>query len=446
MHWLTFVLTVTIFVLIIAAVAILAYMVTNKPTETDIIGGDPEFGRIGNRISEFHNTYPTMDGYEESLIDMNSDGLVSELRRLMQYPVQITPMESEEVENTGFGMDLLNRVRQMTASTETTTGTDGGDGIVICANGFEGVTETFVLVSMLREKGCTLPVEIWHRTDKMSDSAIAEFDSMDDVQVRNIDAISATEFRHDYASKPLAMYHSKFSRILLLEPRSMVTKDPTYMFDSLTEETPAVFWMDYATLNMDAPCFKVLSPEQLAKVTYTNEQDGSQLLMDKKLCGNALYLCCKINVIMQTQIHTIFPSSENSNDKNTWHFSFLCTDTPFLMVPHRAGGVGNKDGSGSYIGNTMMQFDMEKTPIFLYKLGTSWATLGDTYPQWVDTMKFNNKKGRVRGWNKQFVDATITKGIFNNEFPGLEESCWNKIRDLRSKPWYKAEFKGKIPV
>ena len=40
-----------------------------------------------------------------------------------------------------------------------------GKGIVICADGFTYLTCARVNIRLLRKKGCSLPVELWHQED-----------------------------------------------------------------------------------------------------------------------------------------------------------------------------------------------------------------------------------------------------------------------------------------
>ena len=115
-----------------------------------------------------------------------------------------------------------------------------GDGVVTCGEGkyWPGLV---VAVRMLRETGCTLPVQIWHN------GPVGEELSSDPL-TRLIDA---GEFRKRHQARVLrgweiktyAIMHSGFRRVLFIDADCYAVADPAPRF-ALLEETPFVYWED----------------------------------------------------------------------------------------------------------------------------------------------------------------------------------------------------------
>ena len=113
-----------------------------------------------------------------------------------------------------------------------------GDGIVYCGEGkyWAGIV---IGVRLLRELGCTLPVQVWSNADVGH-----ELD--DDPYTRRID-IRQHRRQHParhctgYASKSYAMVHCGFRRALWLDADAYCVADPTPLFAAL-DENPLVVW------------------------------------------------------------------------------------------------------------------------------------------------------------------------------------------------------------
>jgi alpha 1,2-mannosyltransferase len=456
MNWLTLLLILFVAMMGILVVGLFVYMLSYKTSEVDQIAGEPPFGQLrlhSNNQEPMVSVPMDMSAYEQKLNNMSSQELHQELLRMISdengSDESVTNNNSENVHvddddalnassRNARALQLLDTVRNTTIQPVGVT-VGEGRGIVICAGGFEYGTSAFVLLKLMREQGCILPVEIWHRNDEMSEEMKELFENLN-ADVRNIDQVASFTFQNRYAIKPLALYHSKFEQVLLIDADNVTVKDPTYLFDMLTLDQPAIFWPDYWTLDRNARCFKVLTEEQITKMTYAWTQESGQILVDKKYCMHALMLCVKINVQLYSQFARLFPEPFNHGDKDTWHFSWLSTSTNFHMIKQRAGGAGTRDGTGQYIGTTIVQYDEYSEPIFLHKCWAKWA-LQTAIPQWTDIMRFlNPSRGRVNQWTHVFEDGPIVREQFTEIFGGLEESCWEKLREIRDLSWYKLQF------
>lgn len=444
MHVVTIICIVGLALLMVALVVLFGFMLAARPTEVNQIADDPAFGQPRALAKTQAPAWtlgenPELDpnSPEARLIRMTDDELQGELQRVTQ-DLPAPPQEESD-----------NRAQQiLTAATRTygeagTENVGSGNGIVVCAGRFEYGTDALLLVRMLRKQGCQLPIEIWHRNDELSAAFVAAFEA-ERCTVRNVDAVSGVSFANPFAIKPLAVYHSAFQKVLLLDADNLPVKDPTYLFEMLNETQSTVFWPDHWPLDRKARCWKLLSDAQVAQMTYTNAQDSGQLLVDKSKCLKALAVCARVNVQLHSQLKRLFPEPFNHGDKDTWHFAWLSTSTPFTMMPGRPGGAGAKDHTGQYIGHTVVQYDLQSDPIFLHKMRAKWASQ-TMVPQWTDVVKFlNPTRGRVHPFTMRFEDGPITRLPFITAFHDLEEQCWATLRDIRALPWYASEFAAEL--
>lgn len=455
MHWLTVVLIFLLVFLSVAFAIICAIMFSNRPTEINELAGEPALGelRIGHSQGEYVprlHIPSNLSENEQRINSMTVPELEQELLRIVQgEDHSLSTMEEDDDEESQEGDERA--VRLLSTVTNTSRGVPRtvesaangeGRGIVICAGGFTYGTCAYILLRGLREQGCDLPVEIWHKNDEMSAEMQNMFESFQDVEVRNIEQVASLSIGSPFAMKPLSVYYSKFQQVLLLDADNITVDNPIHLFDLLHEDTPAVFWPDYWPIDRNASCWNILTDDQKDRMTYIFTQDSGQLLVDKKYCLNALSLCCKINVQLHSQLKRLFPKPFNEGDRDTWHFSWLATDTPFRMISQRAGGAGTRIDNGEYIGNTIVQYDINGTPVFLHKRVAKWATQ-TSKPQWNETIRFIGSRGRVDRWTFDFSGAT-TKNLFIEEFGDIEERCWNSLNEIRKMGWYEEQFEKQL--
>jgi hypothetical protein len=116
-----------------------------------------------------------------------------------------------------------------------------GDGILTCGEGkyWPGIV---VMVRLLRELGCMLPVQIWSRGDTGH-----ELDGESGVTF-----VDANEFRQRHPARILrgweikhyALLHSGFRRAFFIDADAYFVADPTPLF-SLLDDSPFVYWQDF---------------------------------------------------------------------------------------------------------------------------------------------------------------------------------------------------------
>jgi len=140
-----------------------------------------------------------------------------------------------------------------------------GRGVVIVGGG-KYWPSVWVTVRMLRDIGCTLPVQVWHLGPAEANDWIAHLLSGFDVDVidalahpeaaktRGLTGFIDTTARHGSGSlhppfqvKSFAALHSPFKEVLVLDADNYPCADPTVLFDEPRYlQTGAVFWPDRA--------------------------------------------------------------------------------------------------------------------------------------------------------------------------------------------------------
>lgn len=124
-----------------------------------------------------------------------------------------------------------------------------GRGIVTCAGSNRYFPAGWVLVSVLRELGCTLPVEWWVLNEAECPperQAIAE--SLPGVTVRYLNRECPQARRPGgWESKAWTIIYSRFREVLFLDSDQVPIRDPSFLFDEPEYlEHGAVFWPDFS--------------------------------------------------------------------------------------------------------------------------------------------------------------------------------------------------------
>jgi alpha 1,2-mannosyltransferase len=155
-------------------------------------------------------------------------------------------------------------------------------------------------------------------------------ESLANVSVKNakdygINHIFVPKGSRFYSMKGLALIHSDFDEILLLDADNIPAKDPTFLFNSPAfTETGAIFWKDYWTTRYDNPIFKILN----LRCTNENEQESGQLMIKKSRPGVEKAL--SLAFYMQTE-EKYFPKLLHG-DKDTFRFAWRFLNLHYHMV------------------------------------------------------------------------------------------------------------------
>jgi alpha 1,2-mannosyltransferase len=308
-----------------------------------------------------------------------------------------------------------------------------GKGIVYTAGGISYLTCAYVSISLLRQLGCKLPVEIWHRGNEVSVEGMRRFSHLD-VKFKNFFDFEKS-IPSGYILKPLAIVHSEFEEVLFLDTDNNCVKDPEYLFYSGSyKEYGAVFWPDYWFTSRKNSIWEITG----SKAFQLPEQESGQILINKKQCWRELNLSLYFNKLGEYYYKLLL------GDKDTFKFAWLALQKPFFMIPKGVGSCGYLDDDRFY-GHTMVQHDENNQILFLHRNLLKWdITLSNEF-SWDIIKEFsdNSDRGSV---NLQptpkghlaidLIGSTITS-LFHDKFPNLERDCINYLSDWREHPFYK---------
>jgi hypothetical protein len=230
-----------------------------------------------------------------------------------------------------------------------------GRGIVICAGGQRLLTNAYVNITVLRDLGCDLPIEVWYRNRwEMDDKARALFSHLGDITfVRGDDQPMEWRTLNGWELKPYAILNCRFSEVLLLDADNTVSVNPEFLFDDPHyQEHGALFWPDYWRTEASRGIWAMTGVE------YRDEPEfeSGQAVIDKSRCWPALCATKFMNDYSDlTYIHI-------HGDKDTFRFGWHMTDTPFNIIPH---GIHSLE-------STMCQHDWDGRIVLFHRNMQKW--------------------------------------------------------------------------
>lgn len=200
-----------------------------------------------------------------------------------------------------------------------------GRGIVMCAGGVDYFANAWASLHVLRERGCNLPVELWHVGEEEMDQGMR--DLLSPLGVKCVDAARGARpglkrLLRGFPIKPYAILHSSFREVMLLDSDNLVVRDPQFLFDDPAfRSTGAIFWPDYGRFEPNHPIWR------LCGVPYRDEPEfeSGQLVVDKRRCWRALNLAWHYNEqawLYYRYIH---------GDKDTFHLAFRKVGKSYAM-------------------------------------------------------------------------------------------------------------------
>lgn len=260
-----------------------------------------------------------------------------------------------------------------------------GRGIVVCGGGLRSFPGVWVCVNMLRQMGCTLPVQIWYRGRKELDPRMESLTA-----TLNVVWVDAEKVREVHPARRLdgselkafALLHSPFREVMLLDPDTAPAANPEPLFDSGPfERFGALLWPD----------LKQPAPNKALRTIFGLPHDcqlpatSGQTLVDKKRCWPALMLAWWYND------HSDFYYEYTAGDKPIFPLAFLKLRLRFAMP--RRGPRRTKVGlcQHDFAGNRLFQdrcFDPwrmlhhnQRDPAFWYE-DDCFAYLEAIRPYW----------------------------------------------------------------
>jgi len=253
-----------------------------------------------------------------------------------------------------------------------------GRGIVIPAGG-KYMALALVTIRVLREKGCTLPIELWYKGAHERPT----FRLHEELDLLRVTCYDLDEFftGDGYATKPLAILASRFQEVFLLDPDSLPIRDIAHLFAEKEYLTHgAVFWPDYWDgENMDYSIGKNHTMWKIINKPPTDlrTQESGQVLIDKQRHWLPLLLTVFFN-FRSKYYYTIL-----DGDKDTFRFSWVALGANYHMINHTIGSAGYvakecndrkyvSEKCAGFHGHTMVQYGFDGKVLFLHRNLAKW--------------------------------------------------------------------------
>nr|CCA25306.1 conserved hypothetical protein [Albugo laibachii Nc14] len=230
------------------------------------------------------------------------------------------------------------------------------------------VAGVYGIVRMLRDLGCTLPVEIWYHPREMTaeNSILIELYSHYNVLIRVIEKEDIKTF----ATKSYVIFHSTFEDILFLDSDNIPVRDPTFLFKTKQFiEYGAIFWPDFWHPRTETP-FNIHRQStlwEMLDMPYIEmfEQESGQLLINRRRHEKALrklwtYTFNKPDMLVKLDL--VY------GDKDLFRLAWINTTSPFYMIPHvvRLGGIYSI-AEDFFCGLAMIQHDPDGEILFVHR-------------------------------------------------------------------------------
>ncbi|GAQ89253.1 Hypothetical protein KFL_005030050 [Klebsormidium nitens] len=246
---------------------------------------------------------------------------------------------------------------------EFPTGRFSGRGLVITATTLDLVNVPTILET-LQSEGFNLPVEIWYSGEVSADVIATLSSTYRKLVIRNVanyasakDLTSTVTSQGErvFQAKPLAIINSAFEEVLFLDADNVPLSNPAALFSSPEYlATGALFWPDFWQTASSNPIWSIL---EVAAQGW--EQESGQMVVNKRRSWAAL------NLAFFLAKDATFQQLVNG-DKEAFRLAFLATGTPFFMVETPVAAAGSETETGSFCGHTMVQHDVEGSPLFLH--------------------------------------------------------------------------------
>lgn len=209
-------------------------------------------------------------------------------------------------------------------------------GIITCGGGkyWLGVV---ILCRLLREVGCTLPIQAWHRGSRES----VDPDDVANLGVKVIDAdrlfpkfpsrIKRGWHGGGWEIKTYAMLHSGFERILFLDADAYCVRNPEPLF-SMLDDSRFVYWQDLPSLDQRVKWEGFGIAEEIGLKIPPIQ--GGQFLLNAKTFRRELVVAHWLNQ------HSDYAYEFQFGDQDSWRVALAATGGSFKNL----GRPGIKHG------------------------------------------------------------------------------------------------------
>ena len=277
-----------------------------------------------------------------------------------------------------------------------------GRGIVIVGGG-KLLRSCLATIKLMRNMGVTLPIELWHKKDEMTQAQVDLFTPHNVkcktfegyVQRHLLEPVQTLGGPKLFQLKPLAILHSSFEEVLLIDADNTPTRNIEYLFDHpIYQSSGAVFWPDYWKTSLESPIWQLMDVPPVDMW----EQESGQLLINKRKGWLALNLCVHMN--------SEFYMKLLNGDKDTFRFAWMATHTDFHFIETRMNPCGMLGDNGQFCGHSMLQHDFDGEPLFVHHTMAkdAFGSLGMQFDK--EMVAVPEESGYVRAFPAGFVQRS----------------------------------------
>ena len=232
------------------------------------------------------------------------------------------------------------------------------------------LASALVTVSMLRQLGSRLPIELWHLRDEISEHDLEIIHSLhvvtrafeDFVSKADLEPIQSNVGMRVFQLKPLAILYSSFEEVLLIDSDNAPLRNPDSLFESKEyQSTGSLFWPDFWKSSASNPIWKIVGASNEVQGSW--EQESGQILINKKSSWYAINLCVHFNSEFYMRLL--------NGDKETFRFAWIASNATYAMIPVSPAAVGTEKSlhdakAHGFCGHTMLQHDPAGVPVFAH--------------------------------------------------------------------------------
>ncbi|ORZ10142.1 mannosyltransferase putative-domain-containing protein [Absidia repens] len=229
-----------------------------------------------------------------------------------------------------------------------------GSGIVLVAGNGDTFTRALTTIKLLRNYGCSLPIDVWHLNDEQPTVEMAK--ELNDLQAQPRDLSDKNLIRpiderrgasKQFQIKVAAIINSAFENVLYLDSDNIPTTDPSFLFDHPAYlKTGALFWPDFWKTHGENSIFDILGVD----CTDEWEQESGQMVINKIKSWHPLQLAWYMNDHHGEPLLSIL-----NGDKDTFRFAWKALKVPYYMNPNYLG-MGGTLIDDKFCGHTMIQY------------------------------------------------------------------------------------------
>jgi alpha 1,2-mannosyltransferase len=236
-------------------------------------------------------------------------------------------------------------------------------GIIILAGGMTYFLNAYANCVMLRELGCTLPIEWFYLGKEMKPEWLEKVQKIDNVKLIDLggEIRDNSKGNGGWQNKVVSILSSSFDEALYLDADCFPIKDPSYLFDhTFFQESDCVLYPD--------PFHWVKWKKDYLDKTYNIEMplrqvESGQMMfhLNKAKCREGLEYCRKLNENHEEVYKVCY------GDKDTFLIGMLQAKANVKIVskvPGLAPPVG------------MLHYDFDGKPLFVHLAGGKWRKHG----------------------------------------------------------------------